>query len=122
MILDTNCKYSGKFLNGFSLTSFVFFFFFFLNRITTVSPPGKSNSAVVNTPEGNAKLLQEYKQLLQDTLSSCTKSNITGISPEKKRQLLDYRLTNQISSQCHFALLRKFGWSLEEYEVNRIHY
>jgi hypothetical protein len=67
---------------------------------------------------GTTPLSQEYATLLSKAFEEGKKDNLfCSISEEKKKELLNFRVERNISSEMHFGILKRFGWSLEEYEV-----
>lgn len=42
---------------------------------------------------------------------------VVQVTDSARKHLREYRLTHQITSQTHVALLQDFGWTLDEYEV-----
>jgi hypothetical protein len=68
---------------------------------------------------GTTPLSQEYASLLSNALEEGKKDNMfSSISEEKKKELLNFRVAKNISSEMHFGILKRYGWSLEEYEVS----
>jgi hypothetical protein len=68
---------------------------------------------------GSTPLSQEYGKLLYAALEEGKKGDTYySISEIKKKELLDFRIKYKIASEVHFGLLKRYGWSLEEYEVS----
>ena len=99
-----------------------------LNRIPQIPAVASgvvASGAVSPTPslEENAKILSEYSHLLHSTLATIEEQSQPQqhqqqiISEEQKKALRDYRLGKGISSEIHFLLLKRAGWTLDEYEV-----
>lgn len=77
-------------------------------------------------------VIEEYTALLQQALSpSVTGPRRDGfngddieeemdvmITPESKEQLRNYRIQHNISTDLHLQLLKKEGWSYDEFEVS----
>jgi hypothetical protein len=67
---------------------------------------------------GSTALSQEYANLLYRALEEGKSGEVyTSVSETKKKELLDFRIKYKVSSEVHFGLLKRYGWSLEEYEV-----